>query len=243
LQKRWIKSKDKTRNRIHAAKSLARRSRIKNVYIAPVGRIDSSPGQSYVSGPLQLQAPEHFSLINNPDRCASVLHNLLDPWSNKIFFDMEGVTKLTPDAILLLSASIRNLSGRGIFVQGNYPLDPLANEAIRQSGFDDYFNKHARQQPHSRGQMVCEDRLDVDSKRAEAKLAKKLIDFASDQQGVPPRLQCVYGHLVDCMTNTHEHAAIDPGTERWWASVFVDKDRGCDCFTFLDLGVGIFESI
>jgi hypothetical protein len=154
---------------------------------------------------------------------------------------MKCVTKLTPDAIALLTASIKNLSKRGIRVRGNYPTEPSANEAIRQSGFDDYFSD--KPYKSERGQLVCEDRFDVDSKRAEARLAKQLIDFASNGPSVPPRLKCVYGHLVDCMTNTHEHAAADPGTERWWASVFIDKERGCDCFTFIDLGVGIFQSI
>jgi hypothetical protein len=157
---------------------------------------------------------------------------------------MKYVTKMTPDAIALLSACVRSLSSRGVLVRGNYPSDTSANDVFRLSGFDEYFNEEATSQSTAvRGHLVCEDRLDVDSKRAEARLAKRLIDFASNQQNVPARLKCVYGHLVDCMTNTHEHAATDPGTERWWASVFVDKERGCDCFTFIDLGVGIFQSI
>jgi len=190
-----------------------------------------------------LAAPEIFSLVENPIECASVFHNLLLLRGDKVFFDMKHVNRMTPDAIALLSACVRSLSARGVRVRGNYPVDPTANEVLRQSGFDEYFNEGAGPTPATRGQLVCEDRLDVDSKRAEARLAKKLIDFATNHQSVPSRLKCVYGHLVDCMTNTHEHASADAGTERWWASVFVDKERGCDCFTFIDLGVGIFQSI
>jgi hypothetical protein len=45
------------------------------------------------------------------------------------------------------------------------------------------------------------------------------------------------------MGNTHQHAGSFAGEKTWWASVFRDVRRSCDCFTFIDMGVGIFNSI
>jgi hypothetical protein len=45
------------------------------------------------------------------------------------------------------------------------------------------------------------------------------------------------------MLNTLNHAAVlGRPREPWWASVYVNSDIGRACFTFIDLGVGIFES-
>jgi hypothetical protein len=94
----------------------------------------------------------------------------------------------------------------------------------------------------SHGALVRQN-LAVGSTEADPEHARELIDFASSRSGNRAHLKEVYGHLIDLMTNTHEHASRRQGTEKWWASVYVDHSRGCDCFTFIDMGVGIFGSV
>ncbi len=71
----------------------------------------------------------------------------------------------------------------------------------------------------------------------------RLIDFAANEGANRRSLKVAYGHLLECMGNTHQHASDAPGEQPWWASVFRDTRRHCDCFTFVDMGVGIFNSI
>jgi hypothetical protein len=53
-----------------------------------------------------------------------------------------------------------------------------------------------------------------------------------------------YGTLIECMMNTHQHAAGDSGgKERWWLTAFYEEASGRAFFTFVDLGVGIFDSL
>jgi len=80
------------------------------------------------------------------------------------------------------------------------------------------------------------------SHKAEPDRAKRLVDFAASNPVDRQRLKLTYGHLMECMANTHEHAGARPGEKMWWASVFKDTRRSCDCFTFIDMGVGIFHS-
>jgi hypothetical protein len=92
------------------------------------------------------------------------------------------------------------------------------------------------------GAIVRQDLLEH-SKQADGEYARKLVDFAEGNGGNRLRLKIAYAHLVECMGNTHQHASARPGEQTWWASVFRDSRRKCDCFTFVDMGVGIFNSV
>ena len=94
-----------------------------------------------------------------------------------------------------------------------------------------------------KGAIVRQD-LTIDSKRADGGFARKLVDFAVDNNPKGNlRLKGTYGHLLECMGNTYQHAGGAPGETTWWASAFRDAARRCDCFTFIDMGMGIFNSV
>jgi hypothetical protein len=92
-----------------------------------------------------------------------------------------------------------------------------------------------------KGAIVRQDLLQH-SKQADGQFASKLVDFAEADVENRLRLKVAYAHLVECMGNTHQHAGAHPGEQTWWASVFRDTRRHCDCFTFVDMGIGIFNS-
>ena len=64
-----------------------------------------------------------------------------------------------------------------------------------------------------------------------------LTDFAIKNFPDRLRLKIAYGHLLECMGNTHQHWG-KPGQQAWWASVFRDGRRHCDCFHVLTWGWG-----
>jgi hypothetical protein len=117
-----------------------------------------------------------------------------------------------------------------------------ATETIRESGFNDYLKTSMAPSTGKNGAIVRQDLLQQ-SKKADGELARKLIDFAEGSGANRLRLKIAYAHLVECMGNTHQHAGASPGDQTWWASVFRDARRGCDCFTFVDMGRGIFNSV
>jgi hypothetical protein len=141
----------------------------------------------------------------------------------------------------MLLTIVRTLGTRGIRVSGNYPEEQAATETIRQSGFNEYLKTSMPPSGSKKGAIVRQD-LSQHSKQADGEYARKLIDFAEIDGADRLRLKVAYAHLVECMGNTHQHAGEHPGQQTWWASVFRDSLRHCDCFTFIDMGVGIFNS-
>ena len=50
--------------------------------------------------------------------------------------------------------------------------------------------------------------------------------------------------MIECMNNTRNHASGQQDhQETWWATVYADVERERACYTFLDTGVGIFQSV
>lgn len=186
-----------------------------------------------------------LSLIEAPEIAVPFFHNLQHFRKHRdVFVDLSRVIRLTPDAVALLLSIVKKLGQSGhVHVSGNYPQDPVAMATIRESGFDQYLRSSLQKTAKSRGAIVQRDFL-RGAKQAEGRFAQELIDFAiKSGQADVISLKATYGHLVDCMTNTHEHAGQSAGSEQWWASAFHDVQRNCHCFTFVDMGVGIVESI
>jgi hypothetical protein len=251
VKKIWSGSREVRRNRIHAESSLSRRNQWKrwkraenqSDHIGGESRPVQTGGRHH-RAPRTLIAPVFFSLVDAPNDSVPFFLRMLRHKKNRdIFVDLSHVRKITPDAIALLLAVVKFLDQRyRLYVSGNYPDEQSAIEVIRESGFNDYL-KTSMPSSSRKGAIVRQD-LSIDSKRADGRLARKLIDFASDGNSARRlSLKGTYGHLLECMGNTHQHAGKTPGEKTWWASAFRDMTRGCDCFTFIDMGVGIFNSV
>ena len=250
MKKRWTELREQNRNKRHADASLAQRLRWKSWKRATREHSEHLGPDLYRPvkarrSPVIFTAPYLLSLVEAPDLSIKFYHDLQKFNKQRdVFVDLARVTKITPDAIaLLLSIVIRIGRVQGVQISGNYPDASSATETIRESGFDQYLRSSLPTPRALRGAIVKRDFL-VDAKRAEGYQAQKLIDFAAKDGGGLLRLKAAYGHLLECMANTHEHAGRGLiGSESWWASVFKDTERQCDCLTFIDMGVGIFESI
>jgi hypothetical protein len=246
VKKLWTESRGTTRNRIHAENSLASKTRWKEwkrESRTAEGRSAVASGQEdHRRSPQVFLAPAIFSLVDEPHLAISFFRGLQNYTKRRdIFVDLSKVKVITPDAIALLLACVRQLGDRGISVRGNYPSETEAVEAIRESGFNDYLKTSMPPSGSRRGAIVRQDLLQQ-SKQADGQYARKLVDFAEKDGRDRLRLKLAYGHLIECMGNTHQHAGGRPGEQTWWASVFRDSRRQRDCFTFVDMGIGIFSS-
>ena len=53
----------------------------------------------------------------------------------------------------------------------------------------------------------------------------------------------LYEILIECMSNTHNHANLNKQGEcRWWLYVYNNPITNSTSYSFVDLGVGIFKS-
>jgi hypothetical protein len=256
VKKLWSRSYGKKQNRAHAKKSLRRRTNWKQ-WKKDNRRPDGIGGEVRASQrpvqhhrpPRSLVAPVILSLVDSPDESASFFAKMLASKHRDLFVDLSDVRTITPDAIALLLATVKFLDQkRKVYVSGNYPEAEFATETIRMSGFNEYLRTSMPPSANVSGAIIRQD-LSLNSKQANGIFARKLVDFATSNQSDESnrsnrlRLKMAYGHLLECMGNTHQHAGNVPGEKTWWASVFRDVRRRCDCFTFIDMGVGIFNSI
>jgi hypothetical protein len=155
--------------------------------------------------------------------------------------DMQNVERITVDAITALVAEIVAL-GQSRFVTGTYPKDDECRSFLIQSGFHDYV-KATQPIPSVKKGKIAKRK----SKLVESVTAKELIRIGSEAAyGTARRCYAAYATLVECMSNTHNHATgktATQGTETWYSTVYGDRDRDRVCFAFLDTGVGIFRSV
>lgn len=194
----------------------------------------------------QVVAPDYFSFIDNTEatlkylnECRILLHK-----NENITFDISKVKKLSPDAIALLVACTNNPKFRGNYanIRGNAPKDKLAKKLFTESGFYKYVNTSKEMKS---------------AQRAECNLLHKESDFTV-QSGIAKEA-CLYGThhifqndkpiselyemLVEAMSNTNNHAGKKNKDKiKWWLYTYNDP-TGFTSYSFIDLGVGIFDSI
>jgi len=184
-------------------------------------------------------APSVFSLVKNPEEVTAFLRQTSFLGErNNVTFDLSGITTMTSDAVAALVATIRGMPETR--VRGNLPNDPAASEMLMQSGFFDYARSAKPLPPCTRGRI-----LQRQSKKVEPAIARDLIHIGTEANyGAARHHFSSYRVLIEGMSNTHNHADKQyAGTKPWWATVYADRQEGRVCYTFLDVGVGIFRSI
>ena len=209
-----------------------------------VERIESfgplNPGDPFV-----MEAPAHFSLINNCEQTLMYFHACKQKMREKyeIFIDCKGVEKLTPDAIAVLVASLEDKDFRsGMTTHGRAPEDKKLLKMMVGSGFYEYVmhNIPNYRKPTQHSLIHVETRSKVENEIAKKQGEEAVLHtFGTSERFLP-----VYKILIECMGNTNNHAGLGKqGRYDWWLFRYDDPETGVTSFTFLDLGIGIFKSI
>jgi hypothetical protein len=194
-----------------------------------------------------IEAPQKFSLIENPNGTIRFLNTIkLEARTRNVSVDLSKVDFITPDAIAGLLATIHHSRVRPAVIYGNCPLDDRARDMLNDSGFRDYvYNPQGR--PYRPPMGTVRRRVkaqDVLHSRFDQFLADDLVEFGTGKlYGNPRPNGPSFSVLCEAMLNTFTHASRNSEShEPWWASVYYDDERQRVCFTFVDQGVGIFQS-
>ena len=158
----------------------------------------------------------------------------------RISMDMSEVEKLTPDGIAVFTAQISRLPT--IQIYGNEPTDPESKEVFIRSGFLKRVTTQSRRMAPAEQGLILTQMNDV----VEPVTADLLIKFPAKNLGMHTgQYKAAYRVLIECMSNTRQHAKgrLDPNHEDWWATVYCLQTSTRACFTFIDWGVGIVQSL
>lgn len=192
----------------------------------------------------KIKAPNQFSLLENTEGVLDFISKIDRCFENKkkVFIQMEDTYSISYDAIVVLLSKLIQFKAKKIDFNGSFPKDKNAESILKGSGFLEYLYKNFND----------EDTYTFDkkiythaNKNVNSALSSKIIENASVKLWSQPRrcpgLQRVF---IELMQNTNNHASNQQkGEKLWWSSIVHDKEKDKICFSFIDYGVGIIDSL
>lgn len=191
----------------------------------------------------ELEAPQNFSVINNTEEVLGYFRNVGRHLSRRtqIRFNLEKIKQLTPDAIALLIARVKdeNFTHR-LTVEGNKPLDKELARLFDESGFLNHVRSSYKPPDNENSLLIHQ----ITHKKVFPDVAKKVSELAvkhtfKDEK----KFQPIFKIMIEAMANTDNHASLKKeGVYDWWLFTYCNPTNHSTAFTFLDLGIGIFNS-
>jgi len=189
-------------------------------------------------------APERFSFIHNTNVVLKyfIEAEKLFRRKEKINFNINDIQELTPDAIALLVASVndKDFHHNSGYI-GGAPVKPELKKLFEESGFYKFVGTSGFHEVGDGNLLHKEKHTKVMPLLAKnAALAGIRHTFGNENPYEP-----LYNILIECMSNTNNHATNPKNAEKckWWLYVYNEPDTKNTSYSFLDLGVGIFDSI
>lgn len=189
-------------------------------------------------------APTNFSLAFNTEETLDFIGRIEACFKRrqKVFVDLSNVERIANGAIVVLLSILVNFKSNGIDFNGNFPKDAIAQRILRNSGFFNYLYKQIeKQESYSFENEICTHA----NKKASSELSEEIIRKASLHiWGEERRCTGVQRVFLELMQNTNNHASFySQGEKHWWATISPSSDQKKVTFSFIDFGVGIFESL
>jgi hypothetical protein len=193
-----------------------------------------------ISRPVHLAAPTIFSLIDNPEESIEFLESVRATLRmDNVQARLDDVEHVTPDALLaLVTYGDMLVNGRGR-LYGNLPTSAVPRAVVDNCGFE-HLVRGLR--TGKNGFVRTERAQATQGYKVDEPGTEKLVRQACEQARVPYH-RISYATLVECMTNTNNHAGKEEGAICWRLMAACDEVKGRVQFVFLDPGYGICRTI
>lgn len=191
--------------------------------------------------------------LRNPHDMANFIAALASCHASRtpVFVNVRKVVELELNAVAVLLAAMVRFKAAKIRFNGNMPDEPAARSLLVQSGFlrhlqgtysetDAYDLVGPTIHTHGNPTVYTHGKLTVDSE-----FSQKLIYAASKTVwGESRRCPGLQRTFIELMQNTNNHASPDQrGEKHWWISAHHIETDNRVVFSFVDFGVGVFESL
>lgn len=251
MKAKWKKIKQVLDCRLFQRKIQSRRKRtLRNKGMLGISRVKRLENQQRNVSTQQwvgykiIRAPKIFSLLANTEGLLSFI-NAVDACfkkKKKVFISMRDTTLISHDAIVVLLSKLIQFKTSKIDFNGDFPRDVNSRWALNNSGFFE----HLYQDIDSQEAYTFNRKIYTHAnKNVNSLLSSKIIEEASEklwqEKRRCPGLQRVF---IELMQNTNNHASFHKkGDKYWWASIVHNKQENKVCFSFIDYGVGILDSL
>ena len=197
-----------------------------------------------------INAPSNFSLIGNTKEFVTFINQLELRYEQKheVYIEMKDIVNISIDAISVLLSCLAKFKENGIYFEGSFPQDPNCKNKIIKSGFFDYVGKSYENMVENNGVrlrgkqdvIITHGSLDV----LQALSADVILEANRHIHGEKRRNFGIQSTLIELMTNTGEHASGSTKTKKeWWMSIEKTENPKTVRFSFIDYGIGIFNSL
>ena len=234
--KQEIRGKYQSKRRSKKWKKRKKENKNRKVQGINTNSLESKPTSDH-------KAPKIFSFINNTEEVLEYFISAEKLFKKKIKLNLniDEIEVLTSDAIALLVASINDVEfHHNSGYVGDAPKKPELKKMFKESGFYKFVKSKGLNEVRDGNLLHKEVNIKVKPSIAmkSAQIGIKYT-FESDEQYEP-----LYNILIELMSNTNNHASKKDGSHcKWWLYVFTDPKTKNTSYTFLDLGVGIFDSM
>lgn len=200
----------------------------------------------------RISAPRNFSFIENTDEVLGFIQRLMNAYSkgNKVFVALRHLRNISGDAIVLLLSNVVQFKASNIDFNGNRPKKDSIARKIEDSGFFKILYDEsdvAKESFLDQKSITIDDQKDIythATKSVDSELTASLIENAAEYLwGSKRRCQGVQRILIELMQNTNNHASRNVGEKYWWLNISKASNPKRVCFSFIDYGMGIFESL
>ena len=188
-------------------------------------------------------APLNFSFVRNTNEVLKyfVEAEKLFKKKYKLNLNIDDIDVLTPDAISLLVASINDKNfHHNSGYKGDAPKKPELKKIFKESGFYNFVHSRGFNGTGDGNLLHKEKHIKVMPVIAQKAALIGIRHTFENEEPYEP----LYNILIECMSNTNNHASLKTNENCiWWLYVYNDPVSKTTSYSFLDLGVGIFDSV
>ncbi len=191
-----------------------------------------------------IRAPKCLSMIENPEgtlEFISLLEHSLHK-REKVFVVLRDVEKIASGAIIVLLSIMIKFKKKKVLFNGDHPKNNNARQSLLNSGFFEHLYEMQGDQITISGHKGIFTHA---NKTVDSDLSDRIISKMSEMiWGEAKRCPGVQRTYLELMQNTNNHASLNgPNEHHWYTTVTYNKEKNKACFSFIDYGVGIIESI
>lgn len=193
----------------------------------------------------KISAPINFSFVKSTEKTVEFIRKIERSFlkKEKIFVDLERVEFIDNSAIIVLLSVMKLFRSRDLGFGGNYPIAEDAAVLLYNSGFLKSLFEGSRKLTYTFGKK--NQLFTQENKKVVARLGYPLmIEVGFTIFGERRIFKGLQKILLELMQNTNNHAVVNnKGQKNWWLSVNHDRENNKVAFSFVDYGVGVFESL
>lgn len=195
---------------------------------------------------VKIKAPIILSLVNNPEETIHFIDSVKKQYrkEKKVFVILKHVELIGYDALVVLLSILIRFKAKNIDFNGDVPDNYIAKKVLIDSGFLEYLYKNIKEE--ERYKLLKGGKISTHAwKKVDSELTHNIISEATQVIWNEKR-RClgVQRSLIELMHNTNNHAVLKKeGEKHWFLSVQHLKKEKKACFSFIDFGVGIFDSL